>query len=367
MPRSGLTGAPQAACPFEARPRRTPVAWATTDSKAAGYENGGMSDAKRQHFVPKFYLERFGESGRVFVRRRDGASFVSSCTRVAAECGFYDLDVGDGQTSKVVEEILGDLEAPAARVFRSIDQSGRPPTDGSTDRATLADYLALQITRTPQHREKTLFHESLSAYAGTRPLSRETVRSFLAEDHLGFPLSDNEVEAAWTFASALSDGPPLTTAHSMRMMFEAIEPLANAISGLHWCIEHERKGHFITSDSPLVLWSKPSPDDSLRGIGIDSAEELRFPLDPFKQLVLTHRRRGESVRVNPSRAATCNQDAAYASHTLVVGNPSTEMRAGQLDLPFKRPTLRFNIGPAVSAETGQDLGQEILHVWTPRK
>jgi len=80
-----------------------------------------MSDAKRQHFVPKFYLERFGAGGRVFVRRRDGTAFVSNCTGVAAECGFYDLDLGDGQTSKVVEGILGDFEAAAASVFRSID------------------------------------------------------------------------------------------------------------------------------------------------------------------------------------------------------------------------------------------------------
>jgi hypothetical protein len=78
----------------------------------------------------------------------------------------------------------------------------------------------------------------------------------------------------------------MTQERSMEMMFDAAEALSPRLNARSWCIEHDRKGRLVTSDSPLVLWRSPSPRDAYEGFGIEDADEIRFPLDPHKQLII---------------------------------------------------------------------------------
>ena len=161
----------------------------------------------------------------------------------------------------------------------------------------LSAYLALQLTRTPESRERTLFPERLAAFLDGRDLIRELVASYLVDHHLGFTPSDNEVEAAFDFASvALRDRSVLTREFSMEMMFRSVAEVAPRLARLEWCVEHDRKERFITSDAPLVLWRTPTPRDQIEGLGVEKAEEIRFPLDPAKQLVLSRKPRTASAR-----------------------------------------------------------------------
>lgn len=64
----------------------------------------------------------------------------------------------------MVEETLSDVEGVVGAVFDEIDQSGAPPSAGSDNRTALVIYLALQITRTPEQRERTLFPERLAEF-----------------------------------------------------------------------------------------------------------------------------------------------------------------------------------------------------------
>src|SRR4051794_3307532 len=115
-----------------------------------------MAELKRNHYVPRMYLERFAQQGRVWVRWRDGKSYASNCINVAAESGFYDVKVGDDEDppSKAVENALTDVETVVHGVFEAIDQTGEPPEPDTEQRAALATYLALQWTRTPEQRER---------------------------------------------------------------------------------------------------------------------------------------------------------------------------------------------------------------------
>jgi hypothetical protein len=313
---------------------------------------------------------RFADGDQVFVRRRDGASFTSNCINVAVESGFYDIDVGGGGKSKAVEEIFADVEGATANVFRAIDESMEAPAPGSSDRDVLAAYLALQMMRTPEQRERTLFPERLARYLDGRELTRELVASYLSEHHLGFPPSENEVKAASDFAYiALQDASVFTPEFSMRITLSSLTEFAPRLAQLHWCVEHDRKQRLLTSDTPLVLWRKPSFRDAFEGFGVEDAEEIRFPLDPAKQLVLSRTRRSPSVRITPQRSATCNQDAAFACHNFVIARPTEMTRAMQLELPVKRPTLRFNTGPLRRRlPGGRSVGDgDVLHMWVPRR
>jgi len=65
---------------------------------------------------------------------------------------------------------------------------------------------------------------------------------------------------------------------------------------------------FLTSDSPVVLWSKPGP----YGIGFGTADEIRLSLDRRHVLVLVWESRGAEriVRATPTFVAHQNRRTA---------------------------------------------------------
>lgn len=205
-----------------------------------------VSGPKRHHYVPRNYLERFANGDQVFVRRRDGSTFTANCINVAVESGFYDIELAGGAKSKQVEDVLADIEGTTADVFRTIDHTMAAPPPDADEREILSVYLALQMTRTPEQRERTLFPERLATYLDGRPLTRELVGEYLESRHLGFAPSDNEVGAAFDFASvALRDPSVLTPEFSMQLMLRSVSELAPRLAKLEWCVEHDRKERFI--------------------------------------------------------------------------------------------------------------------------
>lgn len=193
---------------------------------------------------------------------------------------------------------------------------------------------------------------------------------YLRDTHLGFTPKPSEVQGAYDFAShvlALPD--QVTDEDSMQILLSTTAETSPILRGLHWCIEHDRKGRLITSDGPLALWRTLTLRDEYRGFGIGNAEEIRFPLDPTKQLVLTPKLRPASVRISPKRVRACNQDQAYACHHFVVAGPSEEARTAQLVSPPKRPVMRFNSGPLYREQPDGTLVPEgeVIHSWAPRR
>ena len=98
------------------------------------------------------------------------------------------------------------------------------------------------------------------------------------------------------------------------------------------------------------------------------SEEIRFPIDPNKQLVLSKRARSPTVRITPVRAGECNQDSAYACHNFVISNPRSPAQVEVVKLPTNRPVLRFNTGPLVQEHPDgtKFTSGEVMHLWVPR-
>lgn len=325
---------------------------------------------KRQHFVPRAYLERFAAGGTVLVRRRDGGVFEANPRNVAVEAGMYDLPAPGGGRSTAVEVGLASIDGAAVLAFREVDATERPPAVGSETRSALSVFLALQMTRTPEQRERAAFPERVAEYAGGREVTRELVAEFLEKVHLRFRPSDREVEGALTFATvALQDRQAISHAATLALMFAAVREAVPLINAMNWSLEADRKERLITSDSPVVVWRKPSLRDKFMGVGIMNADELRFPLDPGKQLVLSRKSRATSARISGDRARSCNADVALASHQFIVGRPDRRSALQALPLPKHRPVLRFNVAPGV--EVGPDGREEpmgdIYHAWVPRR
>lgn len=85
---------------------------------------------KRHHQLPRTYLNRFGLSETVRVRRRDGKAYETSTLNVAVESGFYDVPDERGGKSSRVEETLPAIDAAAAEAMAAIDRTGQTACRG---------------------------------------------------------------------------------------------------------------------------------------------------------------------------------------------------------------------------------------------
>ena len=325
---------------------------------------------KLHHHVPQFYLERFASAGEVTVRRRDGGAFTTGPPVVAAETGFYDIPDGLGGVSKEIENGLADIEGMTASVFRGIDATGQPPGERDPDSATLALFIGLQIARTTKHREQVLFPQRVLEWASGRKATPALVGEYLETQYLGFKPGAGEVDGAFTLVRVAGDEPAtLTQEFAVHMMLTSAFDISNRLLGFHWSIEVDPRREFITSDTPVVLWRKPSRQDEYMGFGIENATEVRFPLDPGKQLVLSRRLRKPLLSVAVHRVRRCNDDMTGACHRFIVGSPANSREVDEQRLDRWRPVLRFNVAPAM--EMGADggvrpMGGDIVHMWTPR-
>lgn len=327
-----------------------------------------VSEPKRHHHVPRAYLDRFAADGKVRVRRRDGTVHETSPINVAVESGFYDVTLEDQSKSKTVERALTDVENTAWAAFDAIDRTNRPPQ--GRDREALADFIALQMTRTTRHREMALFPKRVTHWAGDREITRDLVRKYLATQHLGHEPEDGEVEGAFVHVTQhLADPTVVTHEWAIEMMLENAVLIMQRVLALHWTVEVDPKERFFTSDVPVIPWRKPTRRDHLEGLGVDNAAELRFPLDPRKMLVMSKRERRPVIEVHDVRTRRANAAMASACHRFIVGNPMNRAELDVHHLDRWRPAVRFNVGPlfipGASGELQKQRG-DVVQSWVPR-
>lgn len=326
------------------------------------------SGPKRHHQVPREYLERFSVDGKVRVRRRDGVAFETSPINVAVESGFYDITDESGSRSAAVERALSDIEGLAWGALETIDRTIHPPR--GEDRAALARFIAIQMTRTTHHRERALFPKRVADWADGREVTRELVREYLRTEHLGHEPEDGEVEGAFVFVWQHLQEPDIVTRDwAIEMMLESAAELVGRVLALHWTVEVDRRGRFVTSDAPVIPWRKPVNRDHYEGLGVDNASELRFPLDAGKQLVLSKRARRPMIEAHDVRVRRANAAMASACHRFIVGSPTSRAEIDSQHLDRWRPAIRFNVAPLFIPDADGELVEQpgdVVHIWVPR-
>lgn len=161
----------------------------------------------------------------------------------------------------------------------------------------------------------------------------------------------------------------MTQDWAVQMMVESSHELVPRILALNWTVEIDRRRTFITSDMPVHVWRRPSGRDTFRGIGLAVADEVRFPLDPGKQLVLSKRQRASTIEVAAHRVKHSNADLASACHRFILGHPANRAAVDRPTMYRTRPLIRFWTGPLfVPDENGVMVKAEgdVIQQWTPR-
>lgn len=321
---------------------------------------------KRPHYVPECYLLAWAEGGnQIAVRRRSSVKVnTPNVTNVAVEAGIYGRD----EAAQVREKVFGSFEErwPELRTML-VTQGGSVTGDA---RSAVALFTAIQLVRTREHLAQVEFLNNFGKFSSRRPVERDDIRAFLEQEHLRFPPSDREVEAAWTFAYVMfNKGGPLTKSEVMRMLFNiAIRELAPRLERYSWIVEHCRKPILFTSDRPVMNWRKPSPRDLYEGIGLETADETRMPLTPNDLLVIRNSGTGTAIQqVQPKRFDHVNMDVASQCHEFVIATPNMVRELQLLTLAKHRPVQRYDIGPGFQQmPDGREVPVgDVIHSWVP--
>jgi hypothetical protein len=276
----------------------------------AGFE----SEAKRQHFIPRFVLSRFArcDGKREFFFQLDVNSGKASRIapgQAASRRHFYAIVDEEGQRSNRVEGFLALVESHAAVALDPLldNPAGLAPAD----RATLSFFFALLDGRTPGSADRmavssssimrmlftTEFADTETFAATYRKLfgdaSDDTIEDF--RQGLLCDLKEGRVD----FADP--------RAHAFGLNFGAAGAAAPIIYDMHWTLLR-RPAAFITSDRGVAMYD-PKPRFPWSGQAWVSSPNVQvtIPLSSDCCLLLDHREQAtEVVDVDEQTAGAIN-------------------------------------------------------------
>jgi hypothetical protein len=263
---------------------------------------------ERPHYVPQTYLRAWtpsnGSDRRLAYRRRNADKALLTSTRnVAVACGIY----GTGELGQAREQTFQQLETEWPDLRDDLIAQGDLQGDR---RQLLSIFMAVQLTRTIKHTNTVMFMSDLAATTTERPITRSAVREFLlALD--GVDPDDAEVEAARQFISGAPSGPALTRDEALKMSATIALDIAPRLEAKSWTVRRFRTPTLWTNDCPVHPWRRPDPHGRVGGIGVETADEVRFPLSPAALLVMPDQGRlramlvrDKSTRRSPTNASS---------------------------------------------------------------
>lgn len=244
---------------------------------------GNGPTSKRHHHVPQFYLKGFAESEQISTVRLPGEHrYTNSVRKTAAENGFYAVP-GHPDGADAFEKILSNVEGRTAGIFSTIE-AGEWPLSPS-DRADLAYFIALQVTRGPEQRRNM---DQLAATMTRLEIGyggKANVKAWARREH-GVDLSDAEADELWEQATQ-PGGPPIkhTALAHIEQMMELVDTIHPSLTFRPWTLVRFSEESLITSDTPVVLVARES-DGPYMGVGFMTARNILYPLTRKLGLVM---------------------------------------------------------------------------------
>lgn len=245
-----------------------------------------MQKTKRQHTVPRCYLERWVNSDTDTISTFDKITrrtYDASVWNVAQERFFYDLHPeaiepehrNTGIDLQAVEKGLAAIEGYFARALDSLLDVGEPKGVPPDQRWMLAVQVAIQWMRTRRYRDVMVELSEKTMQAHADELVRRSFPDLPREHYPTVILKEHSVSALHT-----------------QFFFdqERWEKLAGSLVNHIWLLAvNDTPVFFYTSDHPVVRRAN-LPDDRTGGIGIDSpGVEFFMPVSPKYGLLMLER------------------------------------------------------------------------------
>jgi hypothetical protein len=203
---------------------------------------------KRQHTVPKCYLENFSdEDGFVWVLDTKDNIFNTSPENILVESHFYTITLKNGEKSFLIEDTLANIEGAYATLFRDKISKDLFLTD--EERAKVSIFIAALFLRTKPHREglKSMF-EKLKTSMEDWKKQFELLSPKAKEFSSNIPSSGETIhmEDVEDYLKNYKDE------HSVSILTQLPE-VAQIIFNMKWSIWKNENNNFVTCDNPLTL------------------------------------------------------------------------------------------------------------------
>jgi hypothetical protein len=215
-----------------------------------------MSNPKRHHYLPQFYLDGFCHEGGLWVFDKETReSRFQTPVNTGVKQYYYRFEYEDGEQSFEVEEFLSQVETRTAPV---IDKLRRQEDIDGEERGHLAFFLGTLLGRTPSAEKK---HDKL-----IDALIRDRYKKrFPTPDSLGQYLQENaeiaksvgsdvNLDALWGFIHGGAYHIDVHRNESIKAMLLLANDVAPAYFEMDWHVLRPTKTRksFITGDTPVV-------------------------------------------------------------------------------------------------------------------
>ncbi|NBD12946.1 DUF4238 domain-containing protein [Corallococcus silvisoli] len=300
-----------------------------------------MTEPRKHHVVPKFYLKRFSDKKeRLTMVSRDQKIRTppTIAEKACRELDFYAITSG-GRRSQEVEGFLDKyIESPAANAIKSILKDKFPPPPQI--RREISMFVAFQALRGHDFRRATQ-HLVDSMH--------EAIQSRLSQmqrpDAPSTPTLITNPESSIPIKLADKPSPQEIKLESILAMIKIAPGLANIISARKWFVFDHAEACLLTSDAPVVYWSAPTAERDY-GYSLATSDYIALPLDTRHSLVMAYESQADEqvlsfgVSKGPELARGINALVAANASRWILHHPDIRPLDG-LVLPPKEPPLHI--------------------------
>ncbi len=314
-----------------------------------------LSGPKRQHFLPKFYLEGFTRDGMIAVFDREANEIrVQQPVNTCVIGHFYTIEDSEGRKRFELEQLLSQYESKASLAIKKLEATESINAD---ERSDLAIFLAFAAFRTPDLLDSLkAFTSGLIKDMSQRMFSGVEVVKAGMRGKPDAPSTEEELEAeARNLVEFAQSGQYEVKTHhtwavGMAMMLAL--KIAPIFAGRDWVVVHRdnEEESFVTTDAPVLLSTVAPRENSFWGVGFGNTDALvLFPLMASCILTMSGNEGGLDHRTG-STEQILQTNLAIASHCqrFVVGRDEALVRAltEQLGLAGKKwqPKMQLNKG-----------------------
>ena len=307
---------------------------------------GPMTDAKRHHYLPEFYLEGFANRGKLWAHDREQGKYREQTPHNTAVLShYYSYQDEEGVRSTDLEAVLALVESEAKPVIEKL--ATRTPISAA-ERGALSLFLSLLRMRVPDFEKEvgelidTVYKEVNRIIFATKE-STEAVLNSIAEE------TGEELhvvpEDLMKLAADKNYEVTMPRAGSLGLTFSLAEDLAKVLYDLDWVVTIAPPGtHYLTTDNPFTI-VPPPPHLRIphRGVGIVTpGAEKYVPLSSTTLLGMLGPGRGLGfIQLPPPYVEIANNNNASNCDRFVIGPDErtirSAVRATGVDTSSRRP------------------------------
>ncbi len=283
-----------------------------------------MTTPKRQHYVPRFYLEYFtSQQGKFWVYDKVGdAPRQQTPNNTAVQNYFYSVQNASGEKDHSLEHVLSSLESIAKPILDLWQIRQTRPT--AEEIGNIVHFVAAMHSRVPRNVDlmkqmlEAIYTEEIKKHAENEDQFHKSWNEFRVK-HGNVHLS---AEDALDFSRNIDKHFSIEMNEKAALAFslQQATALPHFLEDMNWCLcEASDSQLFVTSDSPLVIFG-PLEDGRATfgaGIGLPGAE-VTFPLSPILCLQIDKYHTQKRRRVSREFVGEVNRRTAHMAERYVI-------------------------------------------------